>query len=118
MNNMQLNEDKFIYMNFNIRPTKFPLANLPFYSEAFHYQTSEGNYLEPSEKVKDLGIIFTPNLTWSAHVSATVKKAKQKSGWVLNVFKTRSPPSNEDLYKALVRSHLEYSCPVWNGLSM
>ena len=39
-NNMKLHDDKFVYMNFNIRPNNFPLANLPFTSSYFQYKTS------------------------------------------------------------------------------
>ena len=47
-----------------------------------------------------------------------VKKAKQKAGWALSVFKDRSPLVMLTLYKSLIRSILEYACPLWIGLSM
>ena len=40
-----------------------------------------------------------------------------KAGWDLSVFKNRSPHLMKTLYKLLIRSHLEYGCPVWNVLS-
>ena len=46
------------------------------------------------------------------------KKAKQKAGWALSVFKDRSPLVMLTLYKSMVRSLLEYACPLWIGLSM
>ena len=117
-NNMKMHDDKFVYMNFNIRPHNFLLAQLPFYSNSFQYFTSINNCLEASDTAKDLGIIFTQNLSWSAHISAITKKARGRAGWVLSVFKNRSPRVMLLLYKSLVRSLLEYACPLWNGLPL
>ena len=117
MNNMKLHEDKFVYLNFNTRSTKFPLANLPFHNDFFKYETSEGELLEPSSSVTDLGITLTDKLNWSLHVTEITKTAKRKAGWSLSIFKDRSPYVMKTLYKSLIRSHLEYACPLWIGLS-
>ena len=97
---MELHDNKFVYMNFNIRHKNSAIANLPFFSENFSYVTSTGNILEPSESVTDLGIILTEKFDWSPHVSMIVKKAKQKAGWAHSVFKDRSPLVMLTLYKA------------------
>ena len=117
-NNMKLHSDKFKYVNFNLRSNKFPLANLPFFQTHFEYTTSEGNSLEPDCSVKDLGVSFSENLDWSYHTSSISKKAKQKAGWVLSAFSDRSPMVMKTLYKSVIRSHVEYCCPLWTGLSM
>ena len=117
-NNMKLHSDKFVYVNFNIRSKNFPLANLPFFQENFQYITAEGNILETTDSVSDLGVTFSKDLGWSSHIYSIVKRAKQKAGWVLSSFKGRSPLLMKTLYKSLIRSLLEYSCPLWNGLSL
>ena len=116
-NNMQLHEDKFVYVNYNIRSKNFPLANLPFFSEQFQYSTDSGTMLEPSTTVCDLGITFTENLGWYSHICDIVKRARRKAGWVLSVFKDRSPYVMLSLFKTMVRSLLEYGCPLWIGLN-
>ena len=116
-NNMVLHEDKFVYLNFNVRHFKFSLQYLPFYAENFRYSTSTDMILERSETVKDLGITFSENLDWSFHVSDIAARAKKKAGWTLSVFRDRSPSVMLTLYKANIRSHLEYCCPLWVGLS-
>ena len=117
-NNMEMHENKFVFVNFNCRPKNFSLSLLPFYNENFKYFTSNFNILEPSSEVKDLGITFTPNLSWSVHISNIINAAKKKAGWALSAFRDRSPRTMLTLYKSLVRSRLEYGCPLWNGLSL
>ena len=82
------------------------------------YTTQEGYVLETSNNVTDLGITFTENFDWSSHISLIVKKAKQKAGWALSIFKDRSPMVMKTLYKSVIRSHLEYCCPLWIGTSL
>ena len=118
LNNMVLHENKFEYMNYSIRSGKFPLANLPFFGDSFRYLTSEGEILEPSETVLDLGVTFASNMCWSSHVANLTKTAKKKAGWVLSVFKNRSPCVMKTLFKSLIRSLLEYACLVWFGLPL
>ena len=118
INNMKLHDDKFVYLNFNTRHKNSLLQNLPFYKEDMFYTTKDGHILETSDSVKDLGITFTEDLNWSTHISTIVKKAKQKAGWALSIFKDRSPFVMKTLYKSIVRSHLEYCCPLWIGISL
>ena len=40
--------------------------------------------------------------------------ARRISGWVLRAFKTREVKAMLILYKSLVRSKLEYCCPIWD----
>ena len=117
-NNMALHDDKFIYINYNTRRKNFSLANLPFYNQFFHYSTLSGKDLECSEEVKDLGVVFTPQFSWSNHCSTIAKAAKRKTGWILSIFKDRTPHTMLILYKSLIRSLLEYACPLWLGLSV
>ena len=117
-NNMKLHPDKFVFVNFNCRSNRFfLLGHLPFYNENICYLSS-GKVLETSSSVKDLGVTFTPELSWSTHVCSIVKSAKKKAGWALSAFRDRSPCTMLTLYKSLIRSLLEYNCPLWNGLSL
>ena len=36
------------------------------------------------------------------------------ASWVLGVFKDRTTPVMLQLYKSLIRSRVEYCCPLWN----
>ena len=116
-NNMALHKEKFVYMNFH-SATSRPLVELPFQSQFREYSTSPSNTLLPCEQTRDLGINISSNMSWNPHIMQLVKKANMKSGWCLSVFHDRSPPVMKTLYKSTVRSHLEYSCPLWSGLSI
>ena len=120
INNMEMHKDKFIFVNFNCRSPsrRFYLPILPFYNDRLKYSLSDDHLLEASSEVKDLGITFSSDLNWSSHVSNLTSAAKKKAGWVLSAFIDRSPSTMLTLYKSLIRSRLEYGCPLWNGHSL
>ena len=45
---------------------------------------------------------------------AMLKKARGMSAWVFNVFKCRDTTTMMTLYKSMVRSIVEYCCPLWH----
>ena len=112
-NNMKLHESKFELLTYTT-PKSYLLQHLPFTAELQQYTTSSGQDIIPSPHVKDLGVHLSSNLKWSTHVSEAVSSANKMSNWVLSVFSDRSQRTMLTLYKSLVRSKLEYSCPVWS----
>ncbi|KAL5248617.1 hypothetical protein ACHWQZ_G017709 [Mnemiopsis leidyi] len=113
-NNMALHRDKFEYMchiTFNKNHT---LPELPFISEFYQYTVSTDTSLEPVHQLRDLGILISSDLSWSPHIRAIADKARQKASWVLSVFHTRSPMIMLTFYKSMVRSLVEYCCPLWH----
>ena len=111
-NNMLLHQDKFEVLNHSVGTNTF-LQELPFINQLYCYETTTGT-LQPQSSVKDLGILISADLSWTPHISSIVKKAISMSAWVFSVFKNRSVQTMLTLYKTMVRSHLEYCCPVWN----
>jgi hypothetical protein len=112
-NNMKLHEDKFDLMVHKHRPN-FTLYELPFVCEQMSYTISTGDTLYPINGLKDLGVIVSSDLSWSPHVSTIASRARSVASWVLSAFLTRDRVTMLTLYKSLVRSHLEYCCPLWN----
>ena len=112
-NNMALHRDKFEYMchEFN---KNHALLELPFVSELYKYSVSEETSLEPTYQLRDLGVLVSSNLSWSPHIRSITDKVRQKASWILSVFHTRSPAIMLTLYKSMVRSMVEYCCPLWN----
>ena len=115
-NNMMLHEDKFELMNHKHRPN-FELYQLPFVCEQLTYTVSTGEVLYPVHVLRDLGIIVSSDLSWTPHISNIVSRARGIASWALSVFKTRDKLTMLTVYKSLVRSILEYCCPLWNPSS-
>ena len=89
------------------------MNQLPFTAQIYQYSTSKG-ILVPVDTLRDLGVTVSSNLSWTAQIKSMANKARQKAAWVLSVFHTRNPTIMLTLYKSMVRSLLEYCCPLWN----
>ena len=59
-------------------------------------------------------MILSNDCSWTPHIQKMIQSASTMSSWVLSVFKDRSPFLMLTLFKTMVRSKLEYCCPVWN----
>lgn len=78
-----------------------------------HQYSICGLELEHVHHINDLGIIFEDKLNFSLHINAKVNKANSILGIIKRNFRYLSQESFVMLYKALVRSHLEYAIAVW-----
>eukprot|EP00116_Pleurobrachia_bachei_P001956 sb/3462218/ len=76
--------------------------------------TTEAGTLEPSQSVRDLGVLVQADLDWEGHIRTIAENGRRKASWVLSVFKTRDRETMITLYKSMVRSLLEYCCPLWS----
>jgi len=70
--------------------------------------------LEHVQHIKDLGVIFDAKLNFSLHISDKVNKANSILDIIKRNFSYLSQECFVMLYKALVRSHLEYANAVWS----
>jgi hypothetical protein len=75
-NNMDLHKDKFELINCKINSSKV-LSELHFTSCLHSYETPNGNYLLPSNSVKDLGVILTPDCLWTTLINTIAESAKK-----------------------------------------
>ena len=116
-NNMMLHEKKFEYLNHSTGESKL-LRELPYTSEFYQYSTPNGTVMTPVSSVRDLGVTITPDLSWSPHIDNIIINANKMSSWILSVFSTRDEETMSTLYKTLVRSRLEFSCPLWTPSKM
>ena len=82
--------------------------------ETCTYQVFESRELFPTDCLRDPGIKVVDDGTWSKHIHQLATVGKAAAAWLLSVFKIRSRKVMLTLYKSLVRSHLEYCCPLWH----
>ena len=70
--------------------------------------------LENTPTIKDLDVIFDPELSFSQHCKEKINKAYAMLGIIKRNFIYLSEEAFVLLYKTLVRSHLEYANSGWN----
>ena len=64
--------------------------------------------------IKDLGVFFDSQLTFSEHIHQKINKAYSMLGIIKRNFIHMDPRTFILLYKALVRPHVEYANSVWS----
>ena len=65
---------------------------------------------------KDLGVIIDNKLEFVLHIQAMVKKANRNLGIIKRTFSYLDKTVFLNLYKTIVRPHLEYASTVWSVL--
>ena len=83
----------------------------------YNYYMTNGNdrnKIEETVAEKDLGVIIDPSLDFDAHITTMVKKANKLVGMLMRSICHKSKDIIIPLYKALIRSILEYGSAVWN----
>ena len=64
---------------------------------------------------KLLGVVISLDLTWDAHVSYILSKSSKRIYCILNLCKAGVPTRDiAYIYCLVIRSVLEYACPVWH----
>ena len=111
-NNMTLHMNKFELLVHTWN--KKPMSELPFHDEYFVYKTLSGQLIEEATIVRDLGINISADLSWTPHINIIADKARQMTAWTLSVFSNRSEVVMLTLFKTMIRSILEYCCPLWS----
>ena len=74
----------------------------------------KGNILESVHEEKDLGVMVDQDLNFESHLAMKVKKANQVIGIIRRSFLHLDESMFLQLYKSLVRPHLEYANQVWS----
>ena len=112
-NNMKLHSKKFELMIHRANPVGLS-CELPFHYNVSSYQLPDHSTLFETIELRDLGIQVSASGSWTNHINNIVEKAKGVTAWVLSVFKSRQKEVMITLFKSIIRSHLEYCCPVRN----
>ena len=98
-------------MKFNV--SKCKVVHYGKGSVGFQYRMA-GQAVEEAESEKDLGIIFTSDMKVAAQCREAYVKANRILGLISKTVKFRNPNILLNLYKSMVRPHLEYCSVVWS----
>ena len=73
-----------------------------------------GDVLPVVHSEKDLGVNIDYTLKWDDNIQQNISKAKKCIGWVSRNVISRERKVMLNIYKSLVRPHLEYCVQLWN----
>jgi len=80
----------------------------------FSYQLN-GNILNNTDSALDLGVYLDRKLTFKCHIDYVISRANSILGFIYRESRELTDPyCIRSLFFALVRSVLEYACPVWS----
>jgi len=65
---------------------------------------------------KDLGVYFDSKLKFSVHSNSVVSTANKMLGIIYRTFTYMDEKMFVNLYKTLVRPHLEYASNIWSPI--
>ncbi|XP_045124027.1 uncharacterized protein LOC123511983 [Portunus trituberculatus] len=77
--------------------------------------TLNGEQLRPQQELQILGVTFDSKLTYQAHLTQLARTAAGKLACLRRMSGFLDSRGRELLYKAEIRSSLEYSCLAWGG---
>ena len=72
--------------------------------------------LEKVKKEKDLVVIIDQNLTFRDHINSKVNIANRNLGIIFRTFTYIDEEMFLNLFKSIVRPHIEYATPIWSLL--
>ena len=65
---------------------------------------------------KDLGVTIDKNLNFREHISSKINLANRNVGIIFRTFTYLDPEMFKNLYKSIVRPHLEYGTVIWTPM--
>lgn len=78
------------------------------------YYNMNGHSLATTQCEKDLGVYFDNALKFDHHINTIINRANRMLGIVRRTFSYLNKETFCQLYKGLIRPHLEYAVPVWS----
>ena len=98
--------------NFNAGKTQLFSFDWPYNTGAIDVKM-DGSNLEKCSSFKMLGLTFFSKLDWGYYIISTAKTTSKKIGALNRSMKFIFPEVALYLYKATIRSSMEYCCHVW-----
>ena len=80
-----------------------------------HLFNKKGTTLTETETVELLGLTLSKDLSWKHDVTSMAKSAAQRTGLLRRVAPYLLPTQRAMIYKAIIRSKMEYASSAWFG---
>ena len=104
-NNMEFNNTKFECLRYGCNNDLKACTS---------YKAKSGECITEVDNAKDLGVTLSSNGNFKEYIKNVLSTATQLCGWVLRTFNTRKTLPMMTLWKALIRSRLDYCCQLWS----
>ena len=105
---MKFNSDKLEHICF----TKTNSSSAS--NAAGFYLSPDSTLIKRTNTVKDLGVMFDSDMSFSTHIYEKCAKANKLCGYILRTFITCSSRPLVTAYKSLVLPVIEYGCILWH----
>ena len=95
-------------------PSKCKVMHLDFNNNPRQQYTFNNVTLDSINIEKDLGVLTTDKLSWQQQIKGCISKANQMISWVTRNMILRDQHVMRDVYRSIVRPHLEYCTQLWS----
>ena len=95
-------------------PSKCKIMHVPFNENPLQEYVFSGVILECIEAEKELGVLTSSDLKWSKHITSCISKANSMIAWVTRNLIIREINVMRNVYKTIIRPHLEYCAQLWS----
>ena len=102
---MKLNIEKFQYVYYHTKHS-VNIDNV--------YLSPSYDIINPVDSLRYLGVIMANSCSFNARIAKTVLSCLRLIGRILCTFSKRDKCKMLTLFKAVVRSVLEYACQLWS----
>ena len=101
-------------LKFNKEKCKLLTVNSSIDRSYYIHTNNVSHKLETVTSEKDIGVTFDSKLEFDLHINEKINKANSLCAMIRRTYKFLNYKMVLPLYKALVRSHLEYGTSVWS----
>ena len=95
-------------------PSKCKVMHLDFNENPKHEHIFNDVMLSSVESEKDLGVVVTEQLLWKDQMKGCISKANQMISWVTRNLILRDKYVMRNVYKTVIRPHIEYCTQLWS----
>ena len=95
-------------------PTKCKVMHIEHNDNPKNDYVFSGVTLEAIEEEKDLGVLTCANMKWNQQIKSCIGKANSMIAWVTRNLILRELGVMRNVYKTIIRPHLEYCAQLWS----